>query len=299
MGMTQHELNLTLEQKRLASLVDIRYELDRPYGRSRLEGVRVVLYYQDGVDPAARALREAIEVDERRSVDKRRDLQVRQFGYRSVHLVARLGERLREPSLHEFSNMWFEIQVRSILEHAWAEIEHEICYKSGVLFPDVVLRRFGALAGTLELLEAQFSNLRGARDELVTRWRAVYEHDGDPDVTLDAARLIALLEVLRPGGLGWRTALKAGSPFATRTEATCVEALAAAGVTTAAQMKHVASSRKSVSLIRAFASLSRVRPEEVSHFASVVLSIGAYRPSTLDEYPELVQDANIRTVLRL
>jgi hypothetical protein len=37
MGMTQHELNLTLEQKGLAPFVDIRYELDRPYGRLRLE----------------------------------------------------------------------------------------------------------------------------------------------------------------------------------------------------------------------------------------------------------------------
>ena len=38
--MTQHELNLTLDQKSLAPLVDIRYELDRPYGSARLEPER-------------------------------------------------------------------------------------------------------------------------------------------------------------------------------------------------------------------------------------------------------------------
>jgi hypothetical protein len=44
MGMTQHELNLTLEQKGLAPLVDIRYELDRPYGRARLEPAQPARY---------------------------------------------------------------------------------------------------------------------------------------------------------------------------------------------------------------------------------------------------------------
>jgi hypothetical protein len=51
---------------------------------------------------------------------------------------------------------WFEIQVRSLLEHAWAEIEHEIVYKSGITQPDAVRRRFAALAGSLELFDSEF-----------------------------------------------------------------------------------------------------------------------------------------------
>jgi hypothetical protein len=44
MGMTQQELNLILEQKGVAPLVDIRHELDRPYGRARLEAERPAWY---------------------------------------------------------------------------------------------------------------------------------------------------------------------------------------------------------------------------------------------------------------
>jgi len=93
-------------------------------------GVRVITYYQDDVDRAATALEEAFEIDEARSIDKRRQLQLRQFGYRSVHLIARFGSKDKDPARAPFRSSWFEIQVRSILEHAWPRSKHEVCYKA-------------------------------------------------------------------------------------------------------------------------------------------------------------------------
>lgn len=52
-------------------------------------GVRVVTYYENDVSPVVRALRNQLEIDEHKSGDKRLSLGLREFGYLSVHLIAR------------------------------------------------------------------------------------------------------------------------------------------------------------------------------------------------------------------
>jgi putative GTP pyrophosphokinase len=54
----------------------------------------------------------------------------------------------------------FEIQIRSILQHAWAEIEHDLGYKSAEAIPRHIRRRFARLAGVLELADDEFGAIR-------------------------------------------------------------------------------------------------------------------------------------------
>lgn len=83
-------------------------------------GVRVITYYRDHVDPVVRQLQINLKINNQKSVDKRVQLGLRNFGYRSVHLIARLkSNQVRGPRYQILRNRWFEIQVRSILEHAW------------------------------------------------------------------------------------------------------------------------------------------------------------------------------------
>jgi putative GTP pyrophosphokinase len=60
-----------------------------------------------------------------------------------------------------------EIQVRTILQHAWAEIEHDIQYKSTTAIPEEIRRRFMALAGMLEVADREFQAIQGA-DKKIT-----------------------------------------------------------------------------------------------------------------------------------
>jgi putative GTP pyrophosphokinase len=125
-----------------------------------LLGVRVITYFQDEVDAVAQLLSRHFRVDEKNSVNKAEALDPDRFGYASVHYVVQLSESRAElPEYRPFADIKFEVQIRSILQHAWAEIEHDLGYKAEAV-PRAVKRRFSRLAGMLELADDEFVDLR-------------------------------------------------------------------------------------------------------------------------------------------
>jgi putative GTP pyrophosphokinase len=50
----------------------------------------------------------------------------------------------------------FKIKIRSILQHAWAEIEHDLGYKSKLAVPESFIRNFNGMAALLELADIEF-----------------------------------------------------------------------------------------------------------------------------------------------
>ena len=125
-----------------------------------LLGLRVITYFQDEVDEVATVLEREFVVDTGNSVDKSLVLHPDQFGYLSTHYVLKLSEsRVSLPEYLPFADIKFEVQIRSILQHAWAEIEHDLGYKAEAV-PRVVRRRFSRLAGVLELADDEFVALR-------------------------------------------------------------------------------------------------------------------------------------------
>jgi hypothetical protein len=61
--------------------------------------------------------------------------------------------------------MLFEIQVRTMLQHAWAEIHYSRDYKFGGVLPRHVRRRLYCLAGALELVDMNFATLASELDD--------------------------------------------------------------------------------------------------------------------------------------
>ena len=177
-------------------------------------GARIITYYATDVDKIVAVLRDELRIDRRKSVDKRRTLGTRSFGYSSVHLIATLNDRnLKKPEYAPLSRLRFELQIRSILEHAWAEIEHEVVFKSGVVYPEEIDREFASVAGTLEILGKIFISLKDKRNSLIESHRRRYAQGLDVRAPFDAARLLAFLEYARPNGKSWRTAEGEGLPF--------------------------------------------------------------------------------------
>lgn len=124
-------------------------------------GIRIITYYADDVDGVATVIENEFDVDEVNSVDKRALLDPDRFGYLSLHYVTELpADRLDLTEYRRFKGCKVEIQIRSILQHTWAEIEHDLGYKSERAVPKEIRRRFSRLAGLLELADSEFSAIR-------------------------------------------------------------------------------------------------------------------------------------------
>ncbi|MBW2312509.1 MAG: hypothetical protein DRG87_09905 [Deltaproteobacteria bacterium] len=126
-----------------------------------IAGVRVITYFSSDVDRVADIIRREFTVDTEHSIDKGALLDPDRFGYLSLHYVVSLGKsHTKFPQDKQLASLKAEIQIRSILQHAWAEIEHDLGYKSKHAIPIHMRRRFSRLSGLLELADYEFDGLR-------------------------------------------------------------------------------------------------------------------------------------------
>jgi predicted RNase H-like nuclease/ppGpp synthetase/RelA/SpoT-type nucleotidyltranferase len=166
-----------------------------------LLGVRVITYVRDDVDAVADVLAEHIIVHDDRDLGLQTANEGR-FGYASRHLMIGLdASRENHPDFAHLRGHAAQVQVRTVLQHAWAEFEHDIRYKGTVPAEHVgeFDRRFTLAAGLLELADREFSEirerLRGAAPE-------VNEATGDDDPRLATRELAAYLAG-QYSGAGW------------------------------------------------------------------------------------------------
>lgn len=132
-----------------------------------LSGLRIILYYLEDVELVCDLVKREFNVNSESSIDKGDLLQPNEFGYRSVHFVASLkSDRKALREWRACSDLVAEIQIRTILQHAWAAISHALDYKHEVDVPSASRRQLFRLSGLLELSDEQFSLLRRQRDSL-------------------------------------------------------------------------------------------------------------------------------------
>lgn len=125
-----------------------------------LAGVRVVTYVQSAVRAVEAAILANFRVIERDDKGKQLETEGR-LGYQSVHFIVQFNDaRLGLSEYSRYRELVCEIQVRTILQHAWAELEHDIRYKSVVEAPLNIARRFTALAGLIEIVDREFQAIQ-------------------------------------------------------------------------------------------------------------------------------------------
>lgn len=131
-----------------------------------LAGIRIITHYSDDVDVIAALVEKEFDVDRQNSIDKRIALDPDRFGYLSLHYVASLkSTRAKLQEYLDYEGLKVEIQIRSILQHTWAEIEHDIGYKNEIEVPGPIKRKFSRLAGLLELADQEFIAIRKEIDK--------------------------------------------------------------------------------------------------------------------------------------
>lgn len=159
-------------------------------------GFRVITFYPDDVDKVASVIDRYYEVDWDNSVDKRKLHDIDSFGYLSLHYVCRMPDMPYR----------MEIQMRTLMQHAWANMYHDIGYKSGVEIPKEYIRNMNRLAGMLELVDAEFSRIRMEVTDYRRRMQALVASGNLDDAQLDGETFKSYLDLDPFGQLNRRIA---------------------------------------------------------------------------------------------
>ncbi len=162
-GITVHSTS-----HRVKTRQSLYEKLKRPgknYGQladvTDIAGLRLITYLPEDVDRVAALIELEFAVDRLNSIDKRLSHDPDRFGYASLHKVCSLTDaRLALAEYAPYRQLKCEIQIRTILQHAWAEIEHDLGYKSGIGVPTHLQRRFSRLAALLETADEEFMRLK-------------------------------------------------------------------------------------------------------------------------------------------
>ena len=127
--------------------------------------------------------------------DKREQLQqAERVGYSSLHGVITLTAD--DCPNADLVGLKIEVQIRTILQHAWAEIEHDVQYKDTRVRDPGIRRRFLLLAAMLELADRE---LQAIHDDHRALRRLAQDASGDGDVPVERSALREVLDEAFPG----------------------------------------------------------------------------------------------------
>jgi putative GTP pyrophosphokinase len=156
-------------------------------------GIRVVTYLHADVAAVAGVLSDQLSVLDDRDMGRETARQGR-FGYSSRHLLVAVDPVRGVPAAYDsVRGHSASVQVRTILQHAWAEFEHDVRYKGNVPEEHVsdLDRRFTLAAGLLELADREFSEIRDKLQATMGDQQLVADAD-DPRISAsDLATFLA------------------------------------------------------------------------------------------------------------
>lgn len=166
-------LDVTFRVKTLVSFLEKirRKRYENPYDEiCDICGVRIVCFYPSDLEKIARLIQSEFVVIE--SSDKADLLEPDRFGYRSQHFIVKLkAQWLETPQYRDLGDLKFEIQIRTIMMHAWAGLSHKLAYKKKEQVPNQFLRRLFQLSALFEVADEQFDVLQSEKSSYQDRVR--------------------------------------------------------------------------------------------------------------------------------
>lgn len=119
--------------------------------------VRIVCPFLSDLAVAEKALSESFNIVEIER--KGAEHSFREFGYESIHVLISVPKELM-PLCAGLERKVIEIQLRTILQEAWAEVEHELVYKAEYTpFDEPMRRKLAALNANLTLSDIIFQEI--------------------------------------------------------------------------------------------------------------------------------------------
>ncbi len=166
-------------------------------------GGRVITHTQAHVDAMCRFIEANFEIDWENSENVSRRLKYSEFGYLSVHYIVlfktgvfpsrEVDAEIPKPVM----GLKAEIQVRTLLQHAWADITHDLSYKSEIKLPDKWNREFAALAAVLEDADKAFCRIESGLKAYQASYGA-YMSEADMRQEIDKLEFVRKYDQFNP-----------------------------------------------------------------------------------------------------
>jgi putative GTP pyrophosphokinase len=144
-------------------VVDNNLKYPKPFQEIQdIIGARIVVYYKSDIEPISRIVEKAFNPVERHQLIPEDE---NEFGYEGLHYVLFLppsiaGQYRNIPNIPTF----FELQIKTLYQHAWAQAEHGLGYKPGVQIDRDTKRKLAFVAaqswGADEMLESLYQQVR-------------------------------------------------------------------------------------------------------------------------------------------
>lgn len=150
-------------------------------------GARIICYFYDEVDAIGKKIEEEFSVDWENSYDIRKSIKADTFGYVSLHYVCTLPEDSDYEEI--LKEKKFEIQIRTVLQHTWSEINHDLGYKGDFGAPRDIKRQLARIAGLLEIADLEFMRVRDAMQKYTSDIHAKIAENKANNVTIDVISL--------------------------------------------------------------------------------------------------------------
>ena len=167
-------------------------------------GARLIVHMESEVAAVCAFIREHFHIDEANSMDAAERLKADQFGYRSVHFIVspKAGafptDHVRTRIPRQLYKHKAEIQVRTVVQHAWSDIGHDRLYKSAMTVPPTFVRDSARIAALLESSDGAFARMADGIDALQTNVGA-YMSEADALAEIERVKAVRLFDKNNPG----------------------------------------------------------------------------------------------------
>lgn len=197
--LAANNLGFHIIESRTKDVPSFRDKLSRPtksYGNpideiTDLSGIRIITYYQDDADRIGEIIESEFIIDNENSLNHKPDGA--EFGYSSRHYVVQLpAKRATLPEWSGLGTLKAELQVRTVLQHAWAAISHKLQYKREDDVPLQLRRKLFRLSALFELADDEFISLRSASGDVASSIKTQLDA-GNQSLPIDIVSLNELL----------------------------------------------------------------------------------------------------------
>ena len=128
-----------------------------------LMGIRIICPFIEDLAAAENLIKEHFNVIE---TEQKGHFNFKEFGYESTHLLIKIPDDIVAAQGDTGCDV-IEIQIRTTLQDAWAEVEHELYYKAEFSPFDVPMKRkLAAVNASLTLADIVFQEIRDYQKKL-------------------------------------------------------------------------------------------------------------------------------------